>query len=69
MLLFTFNNYGWFQFSSVQAAITAGTNLEQALNRMCSAKVSLKKAEILKYEVCDQMAGQVVADAMRVMKD
>ena len=67
--LFTFNNYGWFQFSSVQAAITAGTNLEQALNRMCSAKVSLKKAEILKYEVCDQMAGQVVADAMRVMKD
>lgn len=67
--LFTFNNYGWFQLSSVQAAITAGTNLEQALNRMCSAKVSLKKAEILKYEVCDQMAGQVVADAMRVMKD
>ena len=67
--LFTFNNYGWFQFSSVHAAIADAPNLEQALNRMCSAKVSPKKAEILKYEICDQMAAQVVADAVRLMKD
>ncbi len=67
--LFSFNNYGWFQFSSVQAAITEAPNLEQALNRMCSAKVSPKKIETLKYDVCDQMASRVVADAVRLMKN
>ena len=66
---FSFNNYGWFQFSSVQAAITKATSLEQALNKMCSAKVSPKKSETLKYEICDQMASQVIADAVRLMKD
>lgn len=67
--LFSFNNYGWFQFSSVQAAITEASDLEQVLNRMCSAKVSPRKAETFKYEICEQMAGQVVSDAVRVMKD
>ena len=67
--LSTFNNYGWFQFSSVQAAITEAPNLEQALNRMCSAKVSPKKAETMKYEICDQMAANVLTDAVRLMKD
>lgn len=43
--LFSFNNYGWFQFSSVQTAITEAPSLEQALNRMCSAKASPKKVE------------------------
>lgn len=67
--LFTFNNYGWFQFSSVRAAITGGIDLEQALSRMCSCKISPKKAEIMKYDIGDQMAAQVVADAVRLMKD
>ena len=66
--LFSFNNYGWFQFSSVQAAIKDAPNLEQALNNMCSAKVSPQDSEILKYEICDQMAAHVVADAVRLMK-
>ena len=34
--LYSFNNYGWFQFSSVQAATKETPNLEQALNRMFS---------------------------------
>ena len=67
--LYSFNNYGWFQFSSVQAAIAEAPNLEQALNRMCSAAVSPEKAETLQYEICDQMASQVLADAVRKMKD
>jgi len=65
----SFNNYGWFQFSSVQAAMTEAPNLEQALNWMCSANVSPKKAETLQYEICDQMPSQVVTDAVRLMKD
>lgn len=67
--LYSFNNYGWFQFSSVQAAITEAPNLEQVLNRMCSTKVFPQKFKTLKYEVCDQMASQVIADAVRLMKD
>lgn len=67
--LFSFNNYGWFQFSSVQAAITEAPELEQVLNRMCSAKVSPKKSETFEYEMSEQMPGQVIADAVRLMKD
>ena len=66
--LFTFNNYGWFQFSSVKTAITGAQNLEQALNRMCSSQVFPNKAETMQYEICDQMAAQVVADAVRSLK-
>lgn len=67
--LFTFNNYGWFQFSSVQAAMKESLDLEQALNRMCATKISTQKVDTLKYEICDQMASQVVADAVMLMKD
>ena len=67
--LYSFNNYGWFQFSSVQAAIKEAPNLEQALNRMCFAQVSPRKVETLEYEICEQMASQVVADAVSLMKD
>lgn len=67
--LYSFNNYGWFQFSSVQAAITEAPNLEQALNRMCFSQLSPRKVETLEYEISEQMASQVVADAVRLMKD
>ena len=67
--LLSFNNYGWFQFSSVQAAIKEAANLEQILNVMCSAKVSPQKGETLQYEICDQTSPQVLADAVRIMKD
>ena len=66
--LFTFNNYGWFQFSSVRAAIAAETNLEQALSQKCSAAISPEPAEFLDYEIGDQMAVQVVGDAARLLK-
>jgi len=65
----SFNNYGWFQFSSVQAAIAQEQSLEEALNCMCSAKVSPKKPETLQYEVCAQMPSKVLSDAVRLMKD
>lgn len=67
--LFSFNNYGWFQFSSVQAAIAGSSGLEQALNSMCADRVSPRKAETLQYETCPQIAARVVADAIRRMKD
>lgn len=66
--LFSFNNYGWFQFSSVQAAIAGTVTLEQALNSMCADTVFPQKAETLHYETCDHMALRVVADAVRLLK-
>lgn len=67
--LSSFNNYGWFQFSSVQAAISGAPSLEQVLNTMCSATILPQKAETLKYEICDHTAAQVLADAVRLMED
>lgn len=67
--LFSFNNYGWFQFSSVKAAIYGSPDLEQALNSMCADKVSPQKTEMLQYETCAQMAAQVLGDAVRLLKD
>ena len=67
--LFTFNNYGWFQFSSVRAAIAKASTLEQALSQMCSVKVVPVKTETMNYEICDQMAAQIIADAVRNLKD
>lgn len=67
--LFSFNNYGWFQFSGVQAAVTGSPDLEQALRHMCDNQISPQKAETLQYEIGDQMAALVVADAIKLMKD
>ena len=67
--LFSFNNYGWFQFSSVQAAMKEAPNLEQALNKMCSTNISPQPFKTLKYEIRDQMAACIVADAVRLVKD
>lgn len=66
--LYSFNNYGWFQFSCVMAAITASPDLELALRSMCAANVSPRETETLHYEISGQMAAQVVADAVRLLK-
>ena len=67
--LYSFNNYGWFQFSSVQAATKESPNLEQALNRMCSTKVSPQPVKTLKYDIDHQMASRIVADAVKLLKE
>ena len=65
---FTFNNYGWFQFSCVGTAMNWGGDLEQALNKMCSLKVSPQRSETRTYEIYDDMAEKVVADAVKNLK-
>ena len=66
--LFTFNNNGWVQFSSVKAAITGGTSLEQALSRMCSGKISPQIPKVMEYKICTQMPVQIIADAVKELR-
>ena len=67
--LVNFNNYGWFQFSSVQGAISGNHSLEQALNRMISVQLPSQSSESFMYEVNDQMAFRVVEDAVSILTD
>ena len=53
----------------MQAAKSAAPGLDLALNRMCAANVSPTKPETLEYTICDHMAAEVVADAVRLLKD
>ena len=53
----------------MQAAKSAAPGLDLALNRMCAANVSPTKPENLEYTICDQMAAEVIADAVRLRID
>ena len=65
---FTFNNYGWFQFSCVRDALSRGNTLQQILNQMCAAPVIPQSAETLSYEVGDSMPSRIIADAVKRLK-
>lgn len=64
-----FNNYGWFQFSSVQAAISADQSLEQVIYQMTSRHLSFQKRESFIYDVDERMAFRVIEDAVNVLTD
>jgi len=65
---FSFNNYGWFQFSGVKVAIAREESLAQALAAMGVGEIVPQDAQTLCYAVCEQMPGQVVADAVQRIK-
>ena len=67
-VFFTFNSYGWFQFSGVKAAIAREESLAQALAAMGVGEIVPQDAQTLCYAVCEQMSGQVVADAVQRIK-
>lgn len=64
-----FNNYGWFQFSSVKNAISSNQNLEDALSDMSSLRIQSQKKETFKYKVDDKMAIQVIGDATKILRN
>lgn len=66
---FTFNNYGWFQYNSVLAAMSGTQNLEQVLKKMCGDKIFPQKTEMLKYTVSVEMPIQIVSDAAKKLKE
>lgn len=65
----SFNNYGWFQFSSVQNAISVNQSLEQVIYQMTSRHLPFGKRELFTYDVDERMAFRVIEDAVKVLTD
>lgn len=65
--LYTFNNYGWFQFSCVENSITRKITLEQALIDMGLTQVQCEKKMLLKYNVDETMPYKIIEDAKEVL--
>ena len=66
--LSSFNNYGWFQFSCVNAAILNPLSLDEVLREMCACEVIPQRPEITQYDICEEMPIRIISDAMNIMK-
>lgn len=66
--LYSFNNYGWFQFSCVENSISKQITLEQALIDMGLIHVQWGKKMLLKYDVDERMPYKVIEDAKEVLR-
>lgn len=64
---FTFNNYGWFQFSCVRNSISRNLTLKQALLNIGVTHVQYRKKMILHYDVDDWMPYKVIKDATKIL--
>lgn len=51
---FTFNDYGWFQFSSVKHSIEQNKSLEDVLKEMGITNFRLGKKTVLRHEMTDE---------------
>ena len=61
---FNFNDYGWFQFSSVKHAIETDKDLETVLKEMGFTNFKLTEPKTLKYESIDEdTSTQIINDA------
>lgn len=66
--LYTFNNYGFFQFGCVVRALSREVTLEQVLRNMGIAGISLQEKRLLSYPVDARMPERVLADAGACLK-
>lgn len=64
----TFEGYGWFQFSSVQRALSRNMSLEQALRNLCPFSSIPQEKRILQFDVNESMAQTVVADVIGILR-
>lgn len=61
----TFNNYGWFQFSSVKESLQKRKDLESVLKEMGINNVKLPERKTLQYpEINEDVSTQVINDAV-----
>lgn len=65
---YTFETYGWFQFSCVIDALSRPLTLQQSLNQMCAAPVSPQPTETLSYTLQDASPSQIITDAIKHLK-
>lgn len=64
---YTFNNYGWFQFNCVAAALKKQTSLMIVLQRMGGVHLEAQPKETLHYIPDERLAATVIEDAAPLM--
>lgn len=65
--LYSFNNYGWFQFRCVEQSISQQLSLEQVLRDMGLTNIQWQKEMLLEYKVDERMPYQVIEDAQHLL--
>ena len=66
---FNFNDYGWFQFSSVKNSFESSKSLEEVLKEMGITKFDLGEQKKLVYDIIDEESStQIINDAVNNFK-
>lgn len=65
--LYTFDHYGWFQFSCVQHSLSGQKGLRQLLKEMGVSGVKPQEKRTLRYTADENMPHQVASDAVRIL--
>ena len=61
----TFNNYGWFQFNSVNESLNKEKDLETVLKEMGIRNVNIKSSKKLEYSIInEETSTQIINDAI-----
>lgn len=67
---FTFNNYGWFQFSCVNSALNKDKTLEEVLSEMGVKDVKIQPKKTLIYEKIDEETStKIVNDVASIVRE
>jgi hypothetical protein len=67
--LFTFNNYGWFQFSCVLDSLSRNPLLESVLGKMGINDVRKQEKKTLYYRIDTHMPEAVVENAVSILRE
>lgn len=66
--LYTFNNYGWFQFHCVSRSLSGQKTLAQALSSMGVSAAQAQEKRVFVYPVDEAMPVKVLEDAARELR-
>ena len=67
---FTFNNYGWFQFSCVENSLSKKRTLEEVLDEMGVRNIKVQPQKILVYQTIDEnTTTKIIADVVTILHE
>ena len=63
----SFNNYGWFQFSCVKNSLANPKSLEEMLDTMSDRDILPQSKKVFKYDINVEMSSIIVSDAVKII--
>jgi len=67
---FTFNNYGWFQFSCVNKSLSETKSLESVLTEMGVKNITIQPQQTLSYPfIGENTTEEIIGDAVSVLRE